>query len=164
MLLFLIKYYIYIINIEPVSTLVFIFLVSSVIGGNHTIYVSNSSSSSSENGTVVYSSETLPTDIIETTVFRYLTFEARFQEPNILIEICEIGIVGEWLNIKTVFTYLHTQTKNIGVRRFRRIEMIKKYLDIGYPWQKFSICEKIYTKTSGSALIVVVHLKVLVKP
>lgn len=95
MLLFLIKYYIYIINIEPVSTLVFIFLVSSVIGGNHTIYVSNSSSSSSENGTVVYSSETLPTDIIETTVFRYLTFEARFQEPNILIEICEIGIVGE---------------------------------------------------------------------
>lgn len=69
------------------------FIVSAVIGGNHTIYVSNTSLS--ENKTFIYSSETLPTEIHEKTVFRYLTYEARFQETNISIEICEIGIVGE---------------------------------------------------------------------
>lgn len=75
------------------------FLVSSVIGGNHTIYVSNTSSLSG-NRTFVYNRETLPTEIQEKHVFRYLTYEARFQETNISIEICEIGIVGECLNKK----------------------------------------------------------------
>ncbi|CAC5377409.1 PLXND [Mytilus coruscus] len=80
-------------EISIVTAIYFNLNVSSALGGNHTIYVSNASSLS-ENITVIYSGESVPTLINITTVFRYLIYEPPTLTENSSLEICEIGIVG----------------------------------------------------------------------
>ncbi|XP_052080994.1 plexin-B2-like [Mytilus californianus] len=83
------------VDIKEISIVTDIYLTLSVNiteGGNHTIYVSNSSGVQ-QNGTVIYSNESLPIEIKVNAVFRYLIYELSVQE-NVSLEVCEIGIAG----------------------------------------------------------------------
>lgn len=75
----------------------FIVLENNPNGGNHTIYASNSSGIW-ENGTVLYRDTSLPTEIYVDSVFRYMIYVPPIQDENSSLEVCEVGIVGKWLN------------------------------------------------------------------
>ncbi|XP_063398312.1 cell death abnormality protein 1-like [Mytilus trossulus] len=62
-------------------------------GSNYSVYASNTSSSW-KNGTVLYNRRALPTEVNFFAVFRYLTFELLLQQPNVSLELCEIGVIG----------------------------------------------------------------------
>lgn len=66
-------------------------------GRVHTIYASNSSGDPAK-GTVLYHGESLPQNISTNAIFRYLTFVPDNRSALLELEICEIGIVGEYLN------------------------------------------------------------------
>lgn len=62
--------------------------------GDHIIYASNTSSSLKK-GTVLYQEKALPAEVNLSTVFRYLTFELLPQQDFVILELCEIGVIGE---------------------------------------------------------------------
>lgn len=75
---------------------------STIMGRKHTIYASNSSEDL-EKGTVLYHGESLPQNISINAIFRYLTFVPDNKSAVIELDICEIGIVGEYLIRNTVY-------------------------------------------------------------
>lgn len=81
-------------------TLFFFILENTALGGYHTIYASNTSDFSSENKTVIYKNESLANEIKIRAVFRYLSYISPNQSTNYSLNICEIGIVGEYIEEK----------------------------------------------------------------
>lgn len=74
---------------------------TKINGSVYTIYASNSSGDP-ENGTVLYHWDSLSQKISTNTIFRYLIFVPDKKSAVIEIEMCEIGIVGEYFiqNVK----------------------------------------------------------------
>ncbi|CAC5364405.1 unnamed protein product [Mytilus coruscus] len=79
-------------EISIVKEIYLYLIVNTEKGGNHTIYASNFSGGW-ENGTVLYSNESLSSVINVNAVFRYLIY-VNIPDENSSFEVCEIGIVG----------------------------------------------------------------------
>lgn len=62
---------------------------------DHTIYASNSSSTW-KSGSILYKGKSLPTKVNFFEVLRYLTYELATQQPSVELELCEIGVIGEY--------------------------------------------------------------------
>lgn len=69
---------------------------NTIPGQKHTIYTSNFSGSP-EQGAVLYQVESLTQHIRIIAVFRYLTLVPAMNSSFIELEICEIGLVGEFI-------------------------------------------------------------------
>lgn len=70
-------------------------LVNITDGGYHTVYVSNTSGVQENK---IYSNESVPSKISVNAVFRYLIYKHLQKGEKNCLEVCEIGIVGEYFN------------------------------------------------------------------
>lgn len=68
----------------------------------HRFYASNSSAEP-EKGTVLYQGNFLPQNIKTYAVFRYLTYIPAIKTASVELEMCDIGIVGEYRNRHEVY-------------------------------------------------------------
>lgn len=75
--------------------LIFIILETTTKDGPHIVFASNNSNVWNT-GTVLYNGTDLPTTINFHAVCRYLTFIHSIKTQTSNLEICEIGIVGEF--------------------------------------------------------------------
>lgn len=72
------------------------FLVNSTVKSlGHTVYASNSSRDP-EKENILYIGASLPNKITTNSSFRYVTYIASIKNALVELEICEIGIVGEY--------------------------------------------------------------------
>lgn len=74
---------------------------TSVNGLVHAVYASNHSDDPAK-GTVLYQGGTLPRNISFNAAFRYLIILSSIKSALLELEICEIGIVGEY-GIETLY-------------------------------------------------------------
>lgn len=77
------------------ETSILIVLDGTTNVGHHTVYASNESNTWN-NGTVLYNGTLLPTDLNFESVFRFLTYVPLVGEQSTELELCEIGIIGEY--------------------------------------------------------------------
>ncbi|XP_071132256.1 uncharacterized protein [Mytilus edulis] len=78
---------------RAVTEIFVIFVEHITTVGDHIIYASNTSSSW-KNGTVLYQGKAIPAEVNLSTIFRYLTFEPLPQQAFVILELCEIGVIG----------------------------------------------------------------------
>lgn len=72
----------------------FYLILEQITEGNYTVYASNTSTSW-KTGHVLYYGNNLPAEIKFIAVLRYLTFVPQVQLQDYILELCEIGIIGE---------------------------------------------------------------------
>lgn len=83
------------------------FLVNTLVNGLvHAVYASNHSDDPAM-GSVLYQGGTLPRNISFNAAFRYLIFIPSIKNALLELEICEIGIVGEYWNRNIVFNIIN---------------------------------------------------------